>query len=126
MKGKISSSPSKMLLTKRAQNCSIWFVPNAVGVFNGEGPPVPIPNTEVKLTSADNTCLETDREDRSMPTLKGFGACQTLLFASLAQQVEHAAVNRRVVGSNPTGGAKQYCRHKRGGNTDIRAFSSVG
>ena len=39
-----------------------------VGVFNGEGPPVPIPNTEVKLTSADNTCLETDREDRSMPT----------------------------------------------------------
>ena len=115
-----------MLLTKRAQYCSIWFVPNAVGVFNGEGPPVPIPNTEVKLTSADNTCLETDREDRSMPTLKGFGACQTLLFASLAQQVEHAAVNRRVVGSNPTGGAKQYCRHKRGGNTDIRAFSSVG
>ena len=126
MKGKISSSPSKMLLTKRAQYCSIWFVPNAVGVFNGEGPPVPIPNTEVKLTSADNTCLETDREDRSMPTLNGFGACQTLLFASLAQQVEHAAVNRRVVGSNPTGGAKQYCRHKRGGNTDIRAFSSVG
>ena len=41
---------------------------NIVGVFNGEGPPVPIPNTEVKLTSADNTCLETDREDRSMPT----------------------------------------------------------
>ena len=39
-----------------------------VGVFNGEGPPVPIPNTEVKLTSAENTCLETDREDRSMPT----------------------------------------------------------
>ena len=26
-----------------------------VGVFNGEGPPVPIPNTEVKLTCADNT-----------------------------------------------------------------------
>ena len=41
-----------------------------VGVFNGEGPPVPIPNTEVKLTSADNTCLETDRENRSMPTQK--------------------------------------------------------
>ena len=119
-------SSSRNPLTKGTKYCSIWYVPNAVGVFNGEGPPVPIPNTEVKLTSADNTCLETDREDRSMPTLKGFGACQTLLFASLAQQVEHAAVNRRVVGSNPTGGAKQYCRHKRGGNTDIRAFSSVG
>ena len=45
-------------------------IPQIVGVFNGEGPPVPIPNTEVKLTSADNTCLETDREDRSMPTQK--------------------------------------------------------
>ena len=105
MKGKISSSPSKMLLTKRAQYCSIWFVPNAVGVFNGEGPPVPIPNTEVKLTSADNTCLETDREDRSMPTQRVWRRSNPLIFASLAQQVEHAAVNRRVVGSNPTGGA---------------------
>ena len=43
------------------------YIP-AVGVFNGEGPPVPIPNTEVKLTSADDTCLETDRENRSTPT----------------------------------------------------------
>ena len=42
--------------------------PLIVGVFNGEGPPVPIPNTEVKLTSADNTCLETDWKDRSTPT----------------------------------------------------------
>ena len=46
----------------------IWLAPNIVGVFNGEGPPVPIPNTEVKLTSADNTCLETDWKDRSTPT----------------------------------------------------------
>ena len=78
---------------------------NIVGVFNGEGPPVPIPNTEVKLTSADNTCLETDREDRSMPTQRVWRKSSPLIFASLAQQVEHAAVNRRVVGSNPTGGA---------------------
>ena len=48
----------------------IWHVPNVVGVFNGEGPPVPIPNTEVKLTSAENTCLATDWENRSMPTQK--------------------------------------------------------
>ena len=75
------------------------------GVFNGEGPPVPIPNTEVKLTSADNTCLETDREDRSMPTQR-IRLCESFAYASLAQQVEHAAVNRRVVGSNPTGGAR--------------------
>ena len=57
-------------MTKGTEYCSIWYVPNAVGVFNGEGPPVPIPNTEVKLTSADDTCLETDRENRSMPTQK--------------------------------------------------------
>ena len=42
--------------------------PSTVGVFNAEGPPVPIPNTEVKLSSAENTCLATDWEDRSMPT----------------------------------------------------------
>ena len=85
-------------------------IPLIVGVFNGEGPPVPIPNTEVKLTSADNTCLETDREDRSMPTQR-IRLCESFAYASLAQQVEHAAVNRRVVGSNPTGGARWYCRH---------------
>ena len=39
-----------------------------VSVPNAEGPPVPIPNTEVKLCSAENTCLETSREDRSMLT----------------------------------------------------------
>ena len=39
-----------------------------VGVNDGEGPPVPIPNTEVKLTGAEDTCLATDRENRAMPT----------------------------------------------------------
>ena len=49
---------------------NVKSVKDRVGVYDDEGPPVPIPNTEVKLTSADNTCLETDREDRSMPTQK--------------------------------------------------------
>ena len=40
-----------------------------------------------------------------MPTSKGLAQVKPFAFASLAQQVEHAAVNRRVVGSNPTGGA---------------------
>ena len=35
-----------------------------VGVDWYEGPPVPIPNTEVKLIFADNTWLVTAREDR--------------------------------------------------------------
>ena len=36
-----------------------------------EGPPVPIPNTEVKLRRAEDTLPETARENRSMPTLRG-------------------------------------------------------
>ena len=35
-----------------------------VGVDRREGPPVPIPNTEVKLTIAENTCRVTGRENR--------------------------------------------------------------
>ena len=35
-----------------------------VGADCGEGPPVPIPNTAVKLTCAENTWLATAREDR--------------------------------------------------------------
>ncbi len=54
--------------------------------------PVPIPNTEVKHLSADNTWLATARESKSLPDL----------YSSIAQSVEHAAVNRRVVGSSPT------------------------
>ena len=37
---------------------------DAVGVDWGVGPPVPIPNTEVKHTLADNTYRVTGREDR--------------------------------------------------------------
>ena len=36
----------------------------AAGVNDGEVPPVPIPNTVVKLTRADNSWLETTCEDR--------------------------------------------------------------
>ena len=43
-----------------------------VGDYNGEGPPVPIPNTEVKLTCAEDTWLEATRENRSSPTLSAF------------------------------------------------------
>ncbi len=39
-----------------------------VGANDDEGPPVPIPNTVVKLTRADNTWRVTSREDRTMPT----------------------------------------------------------
>ena len=44
-----------------------WYI-RIVGVNDAEGPPVPISNTEVKLSRAEDTCLETDRENRSTPT----------------------------------------------------------
>ena len=37
------------------------------GDNDGEGPPVPIPNTAVKLTGAENTWMVTSREDKSSP-----------------------------------------------------------
>ena len=77
-----------------------------VGVICDEGTPVPIPNTVVKLIYADNTWLATAREDRSMPTQKRSEKIRSLRYSSIAQLVEHAAVNRRVVGSSPTWGAR--------------------
>ena len=41
-----------------------------VGVYDIEGPPVPIPNTVVKLNRAENTWWEAAREERSTPTQK--------------------------------------------------------
>ena len=49
---------------------TVKAVATEVGAIGGEGTPVPIPNTEVKLTRVDNTWLETAREDRTVPTQK--------------------------------------------------------
>ena len=88
---------------------AVWYVNKAskrksvshiVRVNGDEGTPVPIPNTVVKLVYGDNTWLATAREDNSTRT-----SSESLRFArysSIAQLVEHAAVNRRVVGSSPT------------------------
>ena len=40
------------------------------GIDSDEVTPVPIPNTEVKLISVDNTWLATAWEDRAMPVQK--------------------------------------------------------
>ena len=45
-------------------------VRKGVSVTNAEGPPVPIPNTEVKLCSGENTSREAVREDSPMLTLE--------------------------------------------------------
>ena len=62
-----------------------------------EDPPVLIPSTEVKLDYAQSTWLDTAWEVGELPL-------PLFLYSSA---VEHPAVNRRVVGSNPTGGAKK-------------------
>ena len=55
------------------------------GDNNEEEIPVPMPNTEVKLFSAENTCGLPCWKDRTLP---GF------IYSSLAQLVERSAVNR--------------------------------
>ena len=40
----------------------------SVGVDDGEVPPVPIPNTEVKLIHAEDTKMATSWENRAAPT----------------------------------------------------------
>ncbi len=58
------------------------MLPYIVGVYYDEGPPVPIPNTVVKLIRAENTWRAASRENRSMPTLKNrfFGVCFFIPF----------------------------------------------
>ena len=73
----------------------LWYYNDAVerdgkkqvGVDYGEGPPVPIPNTEVKLVRADNTWLATAREDRCSPTLKAATQKSSCFFFSCGTYV---------------------------------------
>ena len=68
-----------------------------VSVTNAEGPPVPIPNTEVKLCSAENTCLETDREDRSTLTQKSVILTQRVHLYPFRTQKLSSAVPKILV-----------------------------
>ena len=73
----------------------------AIRVCGDDGkkdPPVPIPNTEVKLLSAEDS--------DGFPVVKA-GRCHALFLnsmlshSSIAQLVERATVNRVVAGSSP-------------------------
>ena len=61
-----------------------------VGIVCDEGPPVPIPNTEVKLISAENTWLETAWENRTMPT-------SIFLNSSAGRATDTVTYRKRVV-----------------------------
>ena len=50
------------------------------GVYSDEVPPVLIPNTEVKLISAEGTWLDTARESMSMPVSITESTQQCVLF----------------------------------------------
>ena len=56
-----------------------WRQTCIVGVDCREGPPVPIPNTEVKLAGAEDTWLETARKNRFSPTRKNH-LCKQVVF----------------------------------------------
>ena len=77
--------------------------PLKVGVDCDEVPPVPIPNTVVKLIYVENTWRVTAREIKTLPELN-----RTLCpvrYSSLAQSVERMTVNHDVAGSSPAWGA---------------------
>ena len=60
---------------------------HAVGNYDIEGPPVPIPNTVVKLNRAENTWWVAAREDRSTPTQKPDFYCPADLLNSAAMLI---------------------------------------
>ena len=53
---------------------------HAVGVYSIEVPPVPIPNTVVKLNCAEDTWRAAAWENRSSPTQKSVSVPDTLFF----------------------------------------------
>ena len=99
-----------------------------VSVSNAEGPPVPIPNTEVKLCSAENTCLETDREDRSTLTRKSVILTQRVHLYPFRTQKLSSAVPKILVWRRT--GKIGHSRHIAGSDDSLPAkiflFSSVG
>ena len=93
-----------------ASGCGMIIKPSreaakTVGVDYDEGPPVPIPNTEVKLVRAENTWLVTAREDRCSPTQKReqlFRKEQLLfLFPPLFSVYVKKACSEKLVLENP-------------------------
>ena len=72
MPPKLSDKKIIKKFLQTGNSCGIVYnVPQGtapVGVYSDEGPPVPIPNTAVKLISADNTWGAAPWEDRATPT----------------------------------------------------------
>ena len=91
------------------------------GVNGNEVPPVPIPNTEVKLIRVENTWLETTREDRSMPAPKPRVSCSGFCFLGLFSRIclDFSAIlwYNILTGVSPSGKAPDF-------DSGIRRFKS--
>ena len=72
--GNMGSNPVRVTRIRRLRAFKI------VGVYSDEVPPVPIPNTVVKLICAENTWRAAARENRTMPTLYGNSPTGGLFF----------------------------------------------
>ena len=81
------------------------LVHNLVGVDYGEGPPVPISNTVVKLTGAENTWLATARENRLTPTQTERLAQASLFCFFLPPGIDACGETTVRAGGGLTGGA---------------------
>ena len=62
----LKARPSKNKIERRPgkQQRKLMDIFRTAGVDDGEAPPVPIPNTEVKLTCAEDSWLDTACENR--------------------------------------------------------------
>ena len=56
-------------IVKRSINWTLYGFESISGGYYRKDTPVPIPNTAVKLPSADNTWTATSRKNRSLPDL---------------------------------------------------------
>ena len=63
------------------------------GDFSKGDTPVLIPNTEVKTFSAENTCLETSREHRSLPVFQLREVAKLLFFLFLIICIINVIIN---------------------------------
>ena len=104
---------------QRTRKCSL-NLGKRVSVINAEGPPVPIPNTEVKLCSGENTLRATAREDSSMLTPgkrqsspENLKKIRDPTHGGVAQLGEHLPCKQGVKGSNPFISTTYFLREER-------------
>ena len=98
-----------------------WRQTCIVGVDCREGPPVPIPNTEVKLAGAEDTWLETARKNRFSPTQKNH-LCKQVVFLRLRRASRGSFVITRFTRSETPAICPRWLRWLRHGHVAGRSL----